>query len=361
MARTILNNAETDTAYRILDLQRCSLFGELNLEQLQLLARAASSRTIDLKQTRMPLQCLEDRVALVAEGVFESLYLPGEWAWKEPEAAIVLDRLEPGELWGEHVLSITEPERRQHLGLRASGPGRLVLMSKASLQKYLGLWPELRTALLALSLDRALEQGIELGRLRHLQERTDLVLDRIDSVAEILLSGDQAGETHQRKYLLESIPDDLRRHTRKQERLEQAYLPGTRTREDRIRCRRDLVEKDLEKYRRTSRFGAGQSRKEYARSLGKEEYDRLLSLREGHLIEKTRYHLRSQEADVELRLDEFREELSGLILLEAEFPSAERARSFRLPPWLGPLVKEEVTENNAYGNHSLALHGRPAR
>ncbi|MBT8421438.1 MAG: hypothetical protein KJO08_11350, partial [Gammaproteobacteria bacterium] len=235
-----------------------------------------------------------------------------------------------------------------------------VLIPAARMRHYLGLWPALRSTLLELILGRATEQGMELGRLRHLQERTDLVLDRIDSVAETLLSGDQSSETHQRKYLLKSMPADIRSHMKKQETLEQAYLPGTRTREDRVRCRRDLPDKDLGKYQRTSRFGTGLSRKEYVRSVGHDEYDKLLSLKEGRLIRKTRYHLRSSESGISLRLDEFEKSLSGLVLVEAEFLDAERARSFELPGWLAQWVEKEVTEDKAHGNHALAQHGRPS-
>jgi CYTH domain-containing protein len=355
MARSVLNPAEVGAAALVLDLQRCPLFAGLSLEELHLVARACENRPLSMAESRKPLTGLDGRVAVVSEGLFEALFLPDLEPALQAERAAVLRELKPGDLWGEHALIQPPGSEHRRLGLRALGEGRLVLLSALRLRRYLDLWPSLRDALLGVALERNLAQGLALGEVRYRQERTDLVLDRIDSVAEVLLSGDAQRTTHQRKWLLTSLPDLGGRVQRTQE-LEQAYLPGTRTREDRVRC---YLGED--KYFRTSRFGSGVSRREWERSIDAAEYKQSLSIRDGRAIRKRRYEFRADAPDVQLRLDRYHGEgdLEGLILVEAEFPTPAMAESFQLPEWLSGRSAREVTQDGAFANKTLARNGRP--
>ena len=57
------------------------------------------------------------------------------------------------------------------------------------------------------------------------------------------------------------------------------------------------------------------------------------------------------------RSDIFAEKLEGLVLLEVEFPNEEEALAFELPKNSFKIV--EVTEDERYKNHNLALYGNP--
>lgn len=69
----------------------------------------------------------------------------------------------------------------------------------------------------------------------------------------------------------------------------------------------------------------------------------------GSLITKTRYFSENSKIEV----DEYHGHLEGLVILECEFPSLEKAEEFELPGWAGEAV--EVTEEPAYKNKNLAL------
>ena len=71
-------------------------------------------------------------------------------------------------------------------------------------------------------------------------------------------------------------------------------------------------------------------------------------------LEKTRHEVRVDEYTAEV--DVFDGTLTGLYLVEVEFPSLEAAEAFVAPQWFG----REVTGRPEWTNASLSLHGRPA-
>jgi CYTH domain-containing protein len=73
----------------------------------------------------------------------------------------------------------------------------------------------------------------------------------------------------------------------------------------------------------------------------------------GRPVEKTRYLV--EHAGHCFEVDEFHGGLEGLLLAELETPEA--ASVSVLPEWIG----EEVTDDPAYTNASLATTGLPAR
>jgi adenylate cyclase len=58
-----------------------------------------------------------------------------------------------------------------------------------------------------------------------------------------------------------------------------------------------------------------------------------------------------------LEVDVYEGDLAGLVVAEVEFPSEAAADAWRPPAWLGA----EVTTDERYKNHRLAVDGVPAR
>ena len=88
--------------------------------------------------------------------------------------------------------------------------------------------------------------------------------------------------------------------------------------------------------------------------LQEAEFALLRSVLTGRSIRKLRHRLRSS-AGVVLAVDEFQEELSGLLLLEAEFPSTQALEEFQAPWFAGA----EVTSDPQYTGGLLSSSGLP--
>src|SRR6185437_14960944 len=70
---------------------------------------------------------------------------------------------------------------------------------------------------------------------------------------------------------------------------------------------------------------------------------------EGRRLEKTRYTMK--ENGCQLELDVYQGSLTGLVVAEVEFESAEESQRFSPPSWFG----KEVTNDKHYKNSNLAL------
>jgi CYTH domain-containing protein len=131
------------------------------------------------------------------------------------------------------------------------------------------------------------------------------------------------------------------------QRLEQGYLAITDSAEVRIR------RVDGRSSRLTVKSAPGLTRVEEELDLDPSAFERLWPLTEGRRVVKTRH---TSDADgVTLELDIYEGTLTGLVVLEAEFPSESAASAWSPPPWAG----REVTGEKAYANQSLALYGAP--
>jgi len=86
------------------------------------------------------------------------------------------------------------------------------------------------------------------------------------------------------------------------------------------------------------------------------EFALLRSVLTDRYLHKRRHHL-SSAADVVLAIDEFEGDLSGLMLLEAEFPSTEALEAFQAPL----CAASEVTRDRRFTGGYLASHGHPSR
>jgi CYTH domain-containing protein len=88
--------------------------------------------------------------------------------------------------------------------------------------------------------------------------------------------------------------------------------------------------------------------------LPEDEFAVLATALTGSRITKTRHRLHAP-AGVDLSVDEFRGELAGLILAEAEFQTDEALSAFAAPSF----AVREVTDDLEYTGGWLASHGCP--
>ncbi|MEU9047985.1 MULTISPECIES: adenylate cyclase [unclassified Kitasatospora] len=100
--------------------------------------------------------------------------------------------------------------------------------------------------------------------------------------------------------------------------------------------------------------GSGLVRTELETEIGEENFAVLWPATEGARVVKDRYTLALGEHTA--YLDLYTEALAGLRTVEVEFASEAQARDFRPPAWFG----REVTDDKAFKNQSLAVHGLPA-
>lgn len=129
-------------------------------------------------------------------------------------------------------------------------------------------------------------------------------------------------------------------------RIRQCYLAATAGRSLRVRIRDDASAQ------LTLKFGShGRVRDEFEYPIPLEDAEEMMEFAIGHVIEKTRHHVRFGGFLYEV--DIFTGHLAGLVIAELETPEDVPDRA--LPPWLG----REVTGESAFYNASLARHGLP--
>ena len=98
---------------------------------------------------------------------------------------------------------------------------------------------------------------------------------------------------------------------------------------------------------------SGLKRTEHQYDITKEEYEHLLTKKQGDTIYKTRYQIKVDGRTHSF--DFFHKQLDGLVYMEIEFPTEEEANAFEAPEWLG----KDVTNEKKYKNQSLAQYGIP--
>lgn len=98
----------------------------------------------------------------------------------------------------------------------------------------------------------------------------------------------------------------------------------------------------------------GLVREEHEYLITEEEYEKLLTKKEGNTIYKTRYRFINEDG-IEMEIDIFSGELEGLAYLEIEFIDIESAEKYQAPGW----VIKDVTTDLSYKNGYLARYGIP--
>ena len=150
----------------------------------------------------------------------------------------------------------------------------------------------------------------------------------------------------ERKFLLARRPD---LDAGAGEEIEQGYLAladdegGAE-----VRVRRTPVGRWL-----TIKAGSGRTRAEEEIELDHERCEALWALTEGRRLTKSRYRL--PHGELEIEVDLYSGDLTGLEVAEVEFPDEDAADAFEPPGWFG----DEVTGQRAYLNETLATEGMP--
>jgi CYTH domain-containing protein/CHAD domain-containing protein len=149
----------------------------------------------------------------------------------------------------------------------------------------------------------------------------------------------------ERRFLVEAVPEPLLAVVAAA--LRQGYLATGERRSVRVR------DAGPAGCTLTFKAGAGAERTELEWPIERREFEAAWPHTDGRRIEKTRQRI--PYGDHVIELDVFGGELTGLVIAEVEFSSAEAMAGFDPPAWFG----SEVTDDGRYTNASLALHGLP--
>lgn len=98
----------------------------------------------------------------------------------------------------------------------------------------------------------------------------------------------------------------------------------------------------------------GRERDELDMVISEEEYESLVTKKEGNTIYKTRYQFLDDQGYL-MAVDIFKGDLEGLAYMEIEFVNTEDSMNYEEPDW----VIKEVTHDINYKNGHLARYGIP--
>ena len=150
------------------------------------------------------------------------------------------------------------------------------------------------------------------------------------------------GKEIERRFLLSKPPKNMKQlpHLR----IQQGYpAPHERVRKE--------VKGQKEKFWFTTKNGNGLVRQEDEDKISERKFYKIWGKTKGNRLRKIRYLLRHGPHTLEI--DIFLRKLSGLKMVEVEFPSVKKAKKFKPPKWFG----KEVTEDKRFTNRSLARNG----
>jgi CYTH domain-containing protein len=147
----------------------------------------------------------------------------------------------------------------------------------------------------------------------------------------------------ERKFLVRTLPDLT---SAESVGLRQGYLATGR--DGQVRLRDSDGSLTL-----TFKSGEGMVREEIETPVTVAQFEALWPATRDRRLEKRRY--RVPLGGVTGEIDVYEGGLTGLLVVEVEFPSIDDARSFVAPDWFG----RDVTDDPAYGNTSLACRGLP--
>ncbi len=148
----------------------------------------------------------------------------------------------------------------------------------------------------------------------------------------------------ERKFLVTSMPDDV--DIPAGTRILQGYLALDDQMEVRIR-------QYGSQYFLAVKEGSGLTRRETEIEISDRQFQSLWPSTQGRQLEKLRSRISYGAYRIEL--DRYLGTLEPLLVAEVEFSSVDESELFVKPDYLG----QEVTEEEAYKNSSLAIHGIP--
>jgi CYTH domain-containing protein len=158
-----------------------------------------------------------------------------------------------------------------------------------------------------------------------------------------------ASVERERRWLCHAVPGQCDLRT---ERITDLYVDGAR-----LRLREARPLSGAPAILRLSRKGDVDERTRLVTSIYLEqaEFALLAASLPGRRVRKLRHRLPPEDG-VTLMVDEFEDELAGLLLVEAEFKSDAAMAAFVPPPFAG----REITGDVRYTGAMLAREGRPA-
>jgi len=330
------------------DLLSCDLFFGLDPERLMIAAESMKVIPISSDLLRQPLTDLADKIHFVIEGEFQVVpYSVQAGAYSNATGTT----LKAGDWWGK-IWSQPNVDHRSDLAVMAIGPGRLGVMYASRMRRFLSDWPEVAQAALKMLSNRQLEMQFEMFQQQVKIADTDRILKKIEDVTKLLMQGGVGGqklnETLQRKFRLSSVPN----LNSSQVEIEQFYIKtDVEISEDRVRS---VSNGSTTTNIRTQRIEADGLRREFKSEIGWDEYLTLKLRKSGELIKKTRYKLKDSAGAEAIVIDEFQEPISDLIVMEADFLSAEDAATWEPPSELQSGVVEEVSDRAEFSNKNIA-------
>ncbi|MBB2182309.1 CYTH domain-containing protein [Lachnospiraceae bacterium MD1] len=152
----------------------------------------------------------------------------------------------------------------------------------------------------------------------------------------------------ERKYEIHKLPEKLSQYSYKN--IEQGYLchkPTIRIRKSNDQYILTYKSKILQKDQDASDNPVINDEVELP--LTEEAYLNLKKKIDGNMVYKTRYLIPLQD-HLTAELDVFREQLSGLMMVEVEFPDVEASKKFVPPDWFG----KDVSGDNRFTNYYLS-------
>ncbi len=143
----------------------------------------------------------------------------------------------------------------------------------------------------------------------------------------------------ERKFLLEKIPNSIKILQKKE--IIQIYICS----EEKTAIR---VRKYGDNYFLTIKSGSGTERFEKEFEINKKDFSEIQKINSHRKIRKYRYICKHNNFIIEI--DEFKDNLNGLLLAEVEFKNLIEAKNFSPPKWFG----KDVTYNKKYTNYFLS-------
>ena len=140
----------------------------------------------------------------------------------------------------------------------------------------------------------------------------------------------------ERKFLIDALPEALSDFPH------QEFLQGYLSTSPTVRVRREG-----EDYVLTYKGSGLMKRTEYNLPLTAESFAHLLEKCDGLRIEKTRYRIPLSGTELTAELDVFHGTLSGLWLVEVEFPDETSARAVTPPAWFGVEVTQAARDQHS--------------
>jgi CYTH domain-containing protein len=147
----------------------------------------------------------------------------------------------------------------------------------------------------------------------------------------------------ERKFIINEIPSDITFSN-----LRQIYQTYMVIGDEEIRIRQIIEESGKEKYSMTLKKGSGLKRDEFKWTINASTYNKLFAITDASPLIKYRKDFKFKGTVYEM--DEIMNTEHGIIrIVEIEFPSVKKAKSFKVPSWFG----EEVTEKVEFSNQAL--------